>query len=114
MLNPDRWVYLPYATNADASVELDSNPDESQKAFYAQHFGEIEAETAFIENEFEATSQPRILQSRNAGRIFRDRDKSVRHTYGYNTVNEVRNIPTTPHPSHALKKHTIENESLRI
>ncbi len=110
MLNPDRWIYLPYATSVDAPIVQETDPFELQNEYYTQQFGEIEAEAAFIENEFEATSQPRILQSRNAGRIFRERNKSVRHAYGYNTKSEVRNILSTPYPSHALRKHTIENE----
>jgi RHS repeat-associated protein len=88
MRRSDAKVYLPYVS-ANNTAMKETNPLQAQVAFYQNRFGAADGQYAYVENIYEASPLNRILQTYNAGSIYRAADKKSVNAYQANSANEV-------------------------
>ncbi|MDR2292457.1 MAG: DUF6443 domain-containing protein, partial [Prevotellaceae bacterium] len=88
MRRNDAKVYLPYISANNTAVK-ETNPLLAQAAFYQNKFGTDDGQYAYVENVYEPSPLNRILQTYNAGGIYRTADKKSVNSYQTNSANEV-------------------------
>ena len=96
MRREDAKTYLPYASSTSSAPQPEADPFASQKAFYANLYGNSDADYAFTEKVYENSPLNRVMSQFSPGEAYRasgtlsgGNDHHTAFIYEANAANEV-------------------------
>ena len=99
MRRDDAKAYLPYASTTGSTPQPENNPLQTQNAFYANLYGNSDADYAFTEKVYENSPLNRVQRQFTPGEAFRatgtssgGNDHYTAFTYEANSANEVMDM----------------------